>query len=415
VLIYVVTIPLMLATNGTGTVKGATNQQPLEVGKRYTLTALPGAGFVFSNWTGGVTSPSNVLTFVMSSNFSLTANFVPNPFAPLASTFNGLYWEESGVRHEASGFFTLALRPDGKFTAKLQNGVKQYPFAGKFDLEGNSTNSVKRPGTSNLTVELALDLHGAETITGRVTDGTWTARLEADRAVFNARSHPATDYTNKYTSLIPGSANVATEPPGDSPAAIVVDAGGGVRLTGFMGDGIPAAQKTTLSKNGEWPLYVPLYGGRGSLFGWITFTNSADPDLGGVVSWTKPSLATPKIYTNGFVVTPGLIGSVYRAPGTNKVLNFTDGLVAFTEGNLSAGFTNNVGLIANGKVTNASPNRLVLTVVPPTGQFNGSATAPDTTKAIPFKGAVLQKQGYGGGFFLSTNVAGRVEFRAQPH
>ncbi len=280
----------------------------------------------------------------------------------------------------------------------------------KFDLDGLSTISVKRTGTNNLTVELALDLHGADTITGHITDGSWTARIDADRAVFNARTHIASSFTNKYTLLIPGSSNAAAEPPGDGPGAVVVDAGGGVKYSGLMADGSPAAQKTALSKNGAWPLYVSLYGGRGSLLGWVTFTNSADPDLGGSVSWSKPALLAPIVYPNGFVVTPSLVGSVYRAPGTNKVLNFDQGLVAFTEGNLASGFTNTVGLAANGKVTNSSPNKLVLTVAPSTGQFVGSATAPGETKAIPFKGAILQKQGYGGGFFLSTNVTGRVDF-----
>ena len=411
ILIYVVTSPLTLLTNGNGRVTGATNGQLLEVGKPYLLTALPGLGHVFSNWTGSVTSQSNVLNFVMQSNFSLTANFVTNPFTPVAGIFNGLYYETNGVRHDASGFFTLLLKPDGKFTAKLKNGVKLYPFIGKFDLDGLSTNSVKRLGTNNVTVELVLDLHGgAETITGRVTDGSWTARLDADRAVFNALTHVASNFTNKYTLLIPGSTNAAVEPPGDSPGAVVVDALGGVKFSGFMADGTPAVQKATLSKNGAWPLYVPLYGGRGSLLGWVTFTNTVDPDLGGFVSWSKPASLVPKNYTNGFVVTPHLIGSVYRSPGTNKVLNFDQGFVAFTEGNLAPGFTNTVGLAASGKVTNASPNPLIFTVLPPTGQFVGTAKPPGTTQVIPFKGAILQKQGYGGGFFLSTNVTGRVDF-----
>ncbi len=132
ILVYVVTSPLSLTTNGMGTVKGATNNQQLEVGKSYTLTALPAVGYVFSNWTGTVTSPSNLLNFVMQSNLSLSANFVANPFTPVAGIFNGLYFETNGVRHDASGFFTLVLRPDGKFTGKLRNGVKQSPFAGKF-------------------------------------------------------------------------------------------------------------------------------------------------------------------------------------------------------------------------------------------------------------------------------------------
>ena len=41
-----------------------------------TKTALPGVGFAFTNWTGGITGNKALLTFGMQANLSLTANFV---------------------------------------------------------------------------------------------------------------------------------------------------------------------------------------------------------------------------------------------------------------------------------------------------------------------------------------------------
>jgi len=82
------TVPatLNLDIKGKGSVKGGTNGQKLTIGRQYTLTASPTAGYVFSNWTGDVISKLPAVTFVMQSNLTLTANFVTNPFSSKASS-----------------------------------------------------------------------------------------------------------------------------------------------------------------------------------------------------------------------------------------------------------------------------------------------------------------------------------------
>jgi len=335
------------------------------------------------------------------------------PFVGRAGSYNGLFHETSGgVRHGASGFFNLVLRPNGTFSAKLQQGAKKSSFSGRFDLEGKATSSVKRSGTNNVTVELALALQGAEQITGRVfdTNGLWEATLISDRATFNARTAPATNYAGSYTLLVPGSTNTPAEPAGDGAGSFKIDAGGSVKFTGILADGSPMAQKVPLSKDGAWPFYVPLYGGRGSALGWILITNSAQPDLGGLVSWSRPPGPKPKVHTNGFALDSMLVGSSYRVPGTNTLFGLTNAVVVFRDGNLNASFTYDVALAPKAKATDSGTNRLKLTLTQKTGRFTGSVTPPGTKKAVPFKGANLQKQGYGGGYFLGTNQSGRVYF-----
>src|SRR5258707_8677048 len=73
---YAVLSQITLSANGNGSISPNLNGQLLEVGKSYTLTALPAAGNAFTNWTGGIATNAAVLTFVMQSNLSLTANFV---------------------------------------------------------------------------------------------------------------------------------------------------------------------------------------------------------------------------------------------------------------------------------------------------------------------------------------------------
>jgi len=113
-----------------------------------------------------------------------------------------------------------------------------------------------------------------------------------------------------------------------------------------------------------------------------------------------------------------VVGSRYVAPpsATNAVLSFTNGLgiVAFSGGNIAAPFTNAVTLLPRAKVINDTTNRLQMNFNLPWGRFGGLVREPGTGALHHFKGAVLQKAGYGAGFFLDKNETGRVYFGPVP-
>jgi glucose/arabinose dehydrogenase len=358
------------------------------------------------------TGPDGRLYYLSRGDGTVMAISWTHPLDALAGSYQGLFYETSGgVRHGASGFFSLVLRSDGAYSGKLQQGTKRYSFTGTFDADGKATNSVKRPGTNNVTAELLLDHN--DQITGRITNGSWAAALIADRTTFDARSNPATNFAHQYTLLVPGSDEVA-EPAGDGAGSFTVSPSGSLRFTGVLADGSPMAQKVPLSKNGAWPLYVSLYGGRGSAIGWILITNSAQPDLGGRVSWSRPPGPKPKVHTNGFAMDSLLIGSAYRAPGTNTIFGETSAVVIMSQGGLDQKVTNNVSLAPRAKVADAGTNKLALKLTQKSGVFTGKVTMPGAKKSTTFKGAILDKQGYGGGYFLGTDQSGRVEFRPEP-
>jgi hypothetical protein len=80
--VYVVTGPLIINTNGNGTVSPNDNGALLQLGKNYTLTATAASGWVFYNWTGAnsaVLTNKATLTFTMSSGLVLAANFYQPP------------------------------------------------------------------------------------------------------------------------------------------------------------------------------------------------------------------------------------------------------------------------------------------------------------------------------------------------
>src|SRR6185503_12235426 len=100
---------------------------------------------------------------------SLTANFVPNPFATVAGKFNGLFYETSlagGVLHGSSGFFTLTLTDRGAYTASILSGGFKLSASGQLDLNGRATNTVVRKGTNALVVTWHVDLGGSDEIDG---------------------------------------------------------------------------------------------------------------------------------------------------------------------------------------------------------------------------------------------------------
>ena len=376
----------------------------------------PNHGNQVTDFASGASNPVDIkvgpdgrLYYLARGTGAVMAIYSASLFVDRAGSYNGLFYEGSGVRHGASGCFTLALRPNGNFSARLQQGSKRSSFAAAFDLAGNSTNSVKRPATNAVTVELHIDPQGPGQIAGRITDGSWEAVLTADRAAFDAKN-PTTNYANSYTFLIPGSTNSPSEPAGDGAGNFTVDARGYVRFSGALADASPMVQRTGISAKGTWPLYISLYGGRGSLLGWVTITNSAEPDLGGLVSWSRPAGPWPKIHTNGFAFDSMLVGSAYEAPGTNTIFEGTNAMVSFTDGTSGEGFTNNAILLPNAKVAFSGTNRTTLALRQRTGRFTGSVLPPEVKRRVLFRGAILQKQGHGGGFFPGTNASGRVYF-----
>src|SRR6185436_19227133 len=114
---------------------------------------------------------------------------------------------------------------------------------------------------------------GSDQINGTVGDGSWTATLLGDRATFGKTNPPP--QAGRYTWIVLGTPSTALAPEGDSYGAVVVDGRGGAKLTGSLADKTSLVAKAPISKNGYWPLYAPLYGGKGALLGWAVFTNQA--------------------------------------------------------------------------------------------------------------------------------------------
>jgi hypothetical protein len=414
---------LTLLTNGTGTVQHVTWPKNLVSGKEYTVTATPKSGNLFSNWVGGTAEPYSVLsssanyTFTMQDGLVLEANFVSNPFTPEEGTFSGLYLDTNNVTEASSGFFTLKLMASGAFTGKIMTSGSTYslPTTVKFGVGGQVQFTV--PTKQNtLTFNLQLDIGdpGSQQITGTVSNGTWTAGLTADRAVFNATGNTAVNYEGRYTLAIAGAEDGATSPGGFGCATLSVNSAGLITMAGNLADGTSINQSVSVSKDGRWPFYAsyssPPAGNGGAVLSWITFSNLPASELGGTMYWFRPAGKTPSVYQSGFTNMASIVGSAYN-PTDKPLLALANGQVTLDGGDLPFAITNQITLSPSGTITvprtAENTNKLALTITKTTGAISGSFANPFNPKrTITVKGVLLQNQTNAVGYFLGTNQSG---------
>jgi hypothetical protein len=400
--------PTGLQIIGGGSLTGGVGPNSiLNVGQTYTLTAVPDVGEVFAGWSGSYTSSSPKLTFTYQTNMSIQAHFVHSPYIPIAGRYNGLFYEDAQINLPTSGFFSINVTPAGTYSGSLTIGVKKYPFTGKLPLNNLGTNRLVLAG---IPVIMDFEPQG-DTITGHITSGSWVSTMRGDPCKFNSSNNPA-PYFGKYTMVIPGTPGDELLPAGHGVGTPSVNGSGMVAFGGTLADGTKFTSSAYLSPNGEWPLYIPLYKGKGSVLSWMTFANRANDDINGALSWIKQPNASPKIYRGGFLYECEAIGSLFTAPAVgSNILPMTSGQMTFDGGNLGAGFVNSIGFGTNSHLINYSSNSLTATFSTAKGTILGKVKAPNSSaKAKPttFNGVVLQKANAAYGFLLGTNQCSEV-------
>jgi uncharacterized repeat protein (TIGR03803 family) len=403
--------PVRVQVNGQGTTSPNYDGVYLSASSLYRIKAAAASGFVFSNWVGSIlaepvwaVSSNTTLSFQMQTNLVIEANFVTNPFIALKGTYSGLFFESNGVRQASSGLLTFNLASQGAFSGSVWGDGGRYSLSGRFDLSGAAQCVVKRSRTNELLI--TLHLNGSRVL-GQVVNAAWASAFAGDLAAYDGKTK-VPPQAGCHTLALPGAIGSSQEPAGDGWAAISVDKTGRLSLSGSLADGAKISQSASLSTNGQWPLYVSLYQAKGSLLGWATLNDRSNSPSGNV-SWIKPPIAAAAFYPNGFAVETNLVGSKYAAPGgKTNVLSFSMGSVVFSDGNLLNGLTNGIALLKGNAIGYVSGSKLSLKLKPANGTFSGSVLNPATGKQLPFNGVLLPSSDTGLGYFLGTNLSGRV-------
>ncbi len=325
-----------------------------------------------------------------------------NPFAGLAGTYCGLFAETS-AQFDSSGFLKLTLTSLGTFSGTILNAGAMYNFSGAFSTAGQAQLTLK-----SLSATLNLDLTGASNqITGTVSGSTWTASLQADLAVFSKAS-PAPE-AGKFTFALSNSSDGAASPGGEGFGTLTVASTGLISMSGNLADNTSVTPAgASVSKYGQWPLYIPLYGKLGSLSGWVNFGTTSS--FAGQASWFRVG-PDGKLYKSGFTNSVDVLGSSFVAgKAGNPVLAATNYTLTLSGGGLAADRTVGLTLTSAGKFLTNTGNdlKLTLSLSPSTGVLTGSFVDPQTHVKVAIKGVILQQQNSAAGFFVSTNATGTV-------
>jgi hypothetical protein len=400
-------ITVTVLTNGPGTVSPNLNGKVLTRGKTYSLTATAQKGepVLFSNWTGSISTNKNPFTFKAESNMVLQAHFVANPFLAVKGTYNGLFFDtNNGVTEQTAGMLRgLAINRNGLYTGTLLINGAAHGISGKFNLAGQATKRIARPGNPGGPLTVALTLNWNQPlpqVTGAVigTNGgtPWAASLLADRA---SNATPSA----QYTLLIPPNLiGTPTNSPGGYGYLLITNHAGAASIAGALADGTALSESVSVSGDGYVPIYANIYGTRGLLLGWINLEPANTAGVG--LTWFHPatrSVACTNVFLN-YVFSDQLLFS----PWTNAAGHF-------------AGLTNlylfdtiyapegepvyPVKVSSSGTISGPSVSG---SISPKSGAFK--VTIREGRSTLTGHGAVLLNAGYGGGYFLSKTIAGAV-------
>jgi len=327
---------------------------------------------------------------------------------PVPGTYNGLFSDPQGVLPQSSGSFKVTTTGKGKFSGVLQLPGSRFPMSGQFSVDGTVTNLIRRGGQIPLTVVLQAGSTDTDHMTGTVSDGAFMADLLGDRSVFDGRQSLAPQ-AGQYTIVMAGTNGAADLPGGNSFGTITVNRAGMIRLAGTLADGTPITQGSVTSRDGDWPLFLPLYGGRGLLLSWLKFATSPADDLGGESVWIKPPLPGAKLYPGGFLFRTAASGFHFNRPANGQsLLTLTNATLRLEGSDLGQAIVNQISLGRNNRVINLSSNKLALTFRPALGSFAGRVVDPVTLKTVSFGGVVLQPMDIGIGFFSGNAQTGPV-------
>jgi len=236
--VYVLSAPLVVNIVGNGTVNPNYNGSLLQIGATYTMTASAGAWYVFTNWTGSLTTNGATLVFTMASNLTFTANFVPAQFSITTGNnaiqvgtnawrvgTNALDWQTglfeeyatvtntgtstvlgvrlyvgglpSGVRlYNATG--TNAGTPYVEYDSPL-NPVPDQVYAVTFALEFYNPSLLPFTNTLTAVAVTSLPNNGPVSTNGSVTATAFVTPTVPPRALIEFKSIPGKTYTIIYS------------------------------------------------------------------------------------------------------------------------------------------------------------------------------------------------------------------------
>jgi hypothetical protein len=201
-------------------------------------------------------------------------------------------------------------------------------------------------------------------------------------------------------------------PGGHSYGFVTVDADGSVSLDMHLSDNTTfTTQPVSLSKDGVWPLYAPLYSNKGLVLSWVNFEDTATNNLSGAATWIRTSSAGPDPYSAGFTNDFQITGSFYQEPVLGfPIINLSSGSIILSGGDLTGAITNSFTLDTSSVATvdPSATDGVTLTFDLSNGTFGGNFNDVPMGGVNVFNGVVLQSASQAFGYFTGPTNSGAV-------
>lgn len=343
-----------------------------------------------------------------------------DPLSTFAQTFGTGTFEgiiQSGSNNdEGFGFVILTLAKTGAFSMRFNvgvNGVGHHVYAktGKFDSSGRWSISGPAPTDTRyeIPVNMTLQLDSIDNptkITGSLDDYTHSSSITLERIFVASRGNLA-QQAGAYTFLF--SANHQPDPPGTGWGRVIVRTTGGISCAGRTPDGRAFAQAAWVTVYNHWPVFTKMAGTTNGIFsGWLTFNSTYNSDFSGQLTWIGPEEPGPNhAFVPQFVTSVNVVGSTYTVPYRTTILPLNSDTnnihLTFTDGGLENQIDKDATMLWNDRVLFSPAVRgQSLTFSPAWGLFVGAFQHTDGRFYV-YRGAILQKQNYGGGQFVTID------------
>ncbi len=304
------------------------------------------------------------------------------------------------------GRLTVTIARGGRFTGKLNYRGLIHVFRGSLDTELAAAKTISRRHETPLTVRVQLD-PSTLTVSASVTHDTGGVAFRSEGLlplhVYSRLPHPAPQ-RGRYTVLLqPGTAPVA-------PGYLImrISARGRVTIAGKLPDGSVVSTGSYVQSTSRIAFYRRLYPAKasraGELCGRITLpATDVDAEVGGELSWRKPTQKVPGTLPGPFVAEIDVVGSRYKAPSAGHTVvelpQDQDLLDLRIAGLVPGELQRWIHLTPTNAFFPApvSGEKIGLSIARRTGRVTGAYTDTVAKERHSLEGVVLQAQGMFGG------------------
>jgi hypothetical protein len=332
-----------------------------------------------------------------------------------AGTFEGII--QSGSNNdEGFGFVILTLARTGAFTMRFNVGINyvgrhSYVKTGKFDSSGHWHIEGPAPADTRYEIPVNMDLQldsidNPTRISGNLNDYTHSSNISMERIFVATRGNPA-QQAGVYTFLF--SATRQPDPNGTGWGRVIVTSTGVISCAGRTPDGRAFSQRAWVTVFNHWPVFTKMAGITNGIFsGWLNFSSTSSSDFNGQLTWIGPEVPGPNhAFVPEFVTSINVVGSRYTVPFRTTILglrsNTNNVHLTFTDGGIEGEIDKDVTMLSNDRILfNPVQRGQTLTFSPATGLFVGAFQHSDGRFYI-YRGAVLQKQNYAAGQFVTID------------